>query len=211
MGKKPLKDLTSEDRYLWKKVTDTVMPRKGLALDEDFLSADALIFQKIVENQILKSKRPKTPLSSAPPETVPHPPALGRTAKAPLPPIAHMNRKSKSRLARGLTEIDGRVDLHGLTQQQAHAALHTFIARARASGWKTVLVITGKGGRDAGGDPSGFPEYGREAPGVLRRKVPQWLADPALRPFILGYDTAAPIHGGNGALYVRLRKQNIWS
>ena len=81
----------------------------------------------------------------------------------------------------------------GLTQAEAHEALLRFLRRAQAEGAKFVLVITGKGG--PGGDR-----------GVLRRQVPLWLALPELRACVLGFDVAHVGHGGEGALYVRLRK-----
>ena len=89
------------------------------------------------------------------------------------------------------------VDLHGLRQAEAHDRLIGFLQRARAAGHGLVLVITGKGG--AGG--ALFDERG-----VLRRAVPHWLSRPDLRPLVLGFETAAPQHGGAGALYVRLRR-----
>ena len=90
-----------------------------------------------------------------------------------------------------------------MTQQQAHAALLRFLHRAQASGAKTALVVTGKGLRKS----SSGAEYDADSrPGVLKRQVPMWLALPEFRPLVVGFDDAHVGHGGEGALYVRLRR-----
>jgi DNA-nicking Smr family endonuclease len=119
------------------------------------------------------------------------------TKPVALPPLSSLDRRTKQKIARGKREIDGRIDLHGHTQQEAHAALLRFLRSAQGKGGKVVLVITGKGVRG---------EHGRER-GVLRRQVPLWLALPEFRELVVGFDEAAIGHGGEGALYVRLRKQ----
>lgn len=102
----------------------------------------------------------------------------------------------KQRVARGKEAIDARIDLHGLTQAQAHATLLHFLRNAQARDARLVLVITGKGGR---GD-------GERERGVLRRHVPQWLGLPEFRSFVVGFEDAHVAHGGEGALYVRVRR-----
>lgn len=126
-------------------------------------------------------------------------PVPSRPAASPSPPLAPLGRRLKQRVARGREPIDARIDLHGMTQQQAHAALLRFLHRAQADGIKTVLVVTGKGSRQA--LDSAAPERG-----VLKRQVPLWLALPEFRPLIVGFDDAHVGHGGEGALYVRLRR-----
>jgi hypothetical protein len=93
------------------------------------------------------------------------------------------------------------IDLHGLRQEQAHAALRSFLARAQSDGCQVVLVVTGKGG---GGAQDGglFEERG-----VLRRVVPHWLRLPDIRPLVVGFEEAAGHQGGAGALYVRIRRR----
>jgi DNA-nicking Smr family endonuclease len=110
-------------------------------------------------------------------------------------PVA-IARRDKQQLCRGRAAIDARIDLHGMTQVEAHHALLRFLERCQDGGAKFALVITGKGAPDA---PSG----GR---GVLRRQVPLWLALAEFRAYVLGFDIAKAGHGGEGALYVRLRK-----
>jgi DNA-nicking Smr family endonuclease len=101
----------------------------------------------------------------------------------------------KQRVARGKDEIDGRLDLHGLTQSEAHAALLRFLRTASLRGARLVLVITGKGARAAEGER-----------GVLKRQVPHWLGLPEFRALVIGFEDAHIAHGGEGALYVRVRR-----
>jgi DNA-nicking Smr family endonuclease len=117
--------------------------------------------------------------------------------------LAPLGRRLKQRVARGREPIDARLDLHGMTQQEAHTELLRFLHRAQASGVKTALVVTGKGLRKSSSSD------GRDADnrhGVLKRQVPMWLALPEFRPLIVGFDDAHVGHGGEGALYVRLRR-----
>ena len=123
-------------------------------------------------------------------------PARARPAAAP-PPLASLPRRLKQRVARGREPIDDRIDLHGMTQARAHGALLGFLRRAQAAGAKTVLVVTGKGGSSSPGTAER---------GVLKRQVPLWLALPEFRPLVVGFDDAHVGHGGEGALYVRLRR-----
>jgi DNA-nicking Smr family endonuclease len=94
-------------------------------------------------------------------------------------------------LKRGKHKIEARLDLHGMTQQEAHHALARFIRAARSEGKRCVLVITGRG--SVGG-------------GVLRAAVPRWFEEPEFRPHLLAISTAQPRDGGAGALYVMLRR-----
>jgi DNA-nicking Smr family endonuclease len=87
--------------------------------------------------------------------------------------------------------IDLVLDLHGLDQDRARSALLRFLVHAQAQGERAVLVITGKGSR---GD------------GVLRRQTPDWLAEPSLRPVVAGWSHAHRRHGGEGAIYVALKR-----
>jgi DNA-nicking Smr family endonuclease len=118
------------------------------------------------------------------------------TARPGLP-LAPITRRTKQKLARGTEPIDARIDLHGLTQSEAHHALLHFLRRAQGDGHKFALVITGKGRMKF--------ETEREA-GVLRREVPRWLRLKEFRDYVVGYEPAHVGHGGEGALYVRLRR-----
>ncbi len=144
------------------------------------------------------------PPVSAKDETSARPRPVGRAEKAaptehrPLLPLVSLDRRFKQRVARGRHAITARLDLHGLTQRQAHAALIDFLRQAQADGAAIVLVVTGKG--------SGKIAHDGGERGVLRRQVPMWLALPEFRRFVVGFDEAHAGHGGAGALYVRLRR-----
>ena len=113
-------------------------------------------------------------------------------AKSP-PPLAPLGRRERSKLAKGRKPIDARIDLHGMTQAVAHRALIAFLHRAHGDGATFVLIITGKGRSPA-------------SEGVLRRQVPLWMSLPELRSLVVGFEEAHIGHGGEGALYVRLRR-----
>jgi DNA-nicking Smr family endonuclease len=105
----------------------------------------------------------------------------------------------RQRVARGQLEIDARLDLHGMTQKQAHTALLRFLTQAQAQDARLALVVTGKG---AGSSSSAASERG-----VLRRQVPLWLSLPEFRRFIVSFEQAHANHGGEGALYLHLRRR----
>ena len=137
-----------------------------------------------------------------------HPPsAQPKATKAA--PIAEFDRKKAKKIRSGQIEIEARIDLHGLRQDEAHVMLQAFLVRAQRRGKRWVLVITGKGriatGRD---DDAPFDMTRNRDRGVLKRNVPRWLEEPELRGLVVSYTTAAAAHGGDGALYVHLRKQN---
>jgi DNA-nicking Smr family endonuclease len=149
------------------------------------------------------STTPPAASAPAPSQTRSYPVTPRETRPPPSPPLAPLGRRLKQRVARGREPIDARLDLHGMTQQQAHAELLSFLHRAQASGVKTALVVTGKGLRKSS---SGAEHDGGSRPGVLKRQVPLWLALPEFRPLVVGFDDAHVGHGGEGALYVRLRR-----
>lgn len=119
----------------------------------------------------------------------------------PLAPLAPLEKRLKRRLSSGKAQVDGVIDLHGLTQAQAHRALNNFLWRSAEDGAKLVLVITGKG------LPGVAEDHHMGERGVLRRHAPHWLRAPELRSIVLTVEEAARPHGGSGALYVRLRRR----
>ena len=175
--------LTYEERVLWTTVTKAIKPLRTNA-------RAALDAEGEVIPEIPKPGRPvarPTKAAHAPP------PAPHKQAPPPLaPPLAPLGRRMKQRVARGKQAIDARLDLHGLTQSEAHADLLRFLRNASVRDARLVLVITGKG---RGGEP-----------GVLRRQVPQWLGLPEFRSLVIGFEDAHAAHGGEGALYVRVRR-----
>jgi DNA-nicking Smr family endonuclease len=153
-----------------------------------------------------KSASPSEPEESEPPPP-PSPPPKPVVTIAPPPPrpkkalpiltsgtAVDIDKRSAERLKRGQMAIEGRLDLHGQTQAQAHGALNAFIERAYALGQRCLIVVTGKGDKPDG------------SVGVLRSMVPRWLNDSHLRPMILAFSQARPQHGGAGALYVLIKR-----
>lgn len=178
--------LTDDERTLWHAVAKTTKPlkrkRAHKAADHD-------------EALVAASSHPPKAATAA--KAVPAVLSKASVAKPAAPPaLAPIGRRDKARLVRGRQDIDARIDLHGMTQARAHRALLAFLQRAHADGCIFVLVITGKG-RFGGAE--------REQ-GVLRRQVPHWLALPEFRTIVVGYEQAHIAHGGEGALYVRVRR-----
>ncbi len=122
--------------------------------------------------------------------------------KKSQPTIESFNQRDARNISSGKQTIDAAIDLHGLTQAQAETALKTFLKRAHLDNKKTVLVITGKGQRRKS-DERSF-ELGAPEPGIIKRSVPNWLDD--MPDVVLSYTTSHSRHGGEGALYVRLRR-----
>ena len=173
--------LSEEERALWESVAKQVKPlRKQRAV-----KAQA---SPQVETQAVV--KPAVPPKSIPVRAAPPP-------KSP-PPLAPLGRRERSKLSRGKQEIDARLDLHGMTQTRAHRLLFSFLQRAHSDGCTFVLVITGKGKAGSDGER-----------GVLRRQVPHWLGLPEFRALVVGFEEAHVGHGGEGALYVRVRRSRI--
>ncbi|MBO9473688.1 Smr/MutS family protein [Shimia sp. R10_1] len=120
-----------------------------------------------------------------------------RVARQPV----QMDKKAFGRMKRGKLVPEGKIDLHGMTADQAHGALTGFIMRSHGEGKRLVLVITGKGKskRDDGPIPT--------RRGVLKHQVPQWFALPPMKSCILQVAEAHIKHGGTGAYYVYLRRR----
>lgn len=170
--------LSAEDRILWGKVARSVTPMPGKALEEEIPEPEE--FGRLLDAPTPARPRPVDA------ESVPQ-------SHHPRPSQHGIDRPTKARLAKGRLPIEGKVDLHGLTQSEAHALLLSFLHRAHADGRRHVLVVTGKGS-SLGSD------------GVLRRAVPAWLGTPSFRGLVSGYEEAARRHGGGGAIYIRLRR-----
>jgi DNA-nicking Smr family endonuclease len=178
--------LSEEERALWESVAKQTKPlrkRSRAAKPQDVAPA--------VDTPAAKPAISPKPLSTAKIPPTPKP-------DLPPPPLAPLGRRERSQLSRGRKEIEARLDLHGMTQTRAHRALSGFLQRAHHEGLTFVLVITGKG------------KIGAESErGVLRRQVPQWLSLPEFRALVVGFEEAHIGHGGEGALYVRIRRSRI--
>ena len=179
--------LSAEERALWQHVARTIQPLPRMRSRPAATSG--------LSDQEPEPAPPRLRL----PRPAPDKPVQRRTKLTPKPPpaLAPLDRRLKQKLARGTETLDARLDLHGMTQKQAYAELRHFLHRVQAIGARHVLVITGKGAPDRGAD--------RER-GVLKRQVPFWLRSPELRPYVIGFENAGATHGGEGALYLRIRR-----
>lgn len=169
MSPRTKRDLSHDERILWSRVAATATPLAGKS----------------------------APLVSEPDPPSPPPAPAAETAPRVVTPDTgrqHVfDQPTRRKLARGRLPVEAKIDLHGLTQSEAHGFLLSFLHAAHGRGLRYVLVVTGKGA-----------SFGSE--GVLRRAVPAWLATPSFRVIVAGYDEAARNHGGSGALYIRLRR-----
>jgi DNA-nicking Smr family endonuclease len=129
-----------------------------------------------------------------------------KPSPAKAPDLALFDRNSVRKLRGGRTEIEARVDLHGMRQDEAHVALRSFLFSCQRRGLRFVLVITGKG--KTNGKTLSEEGYGERERGVLKRNVPRWLDEPELRAIVVSFTVAGIQHGGEGAMYVHLRSKN---
>jgi DNA-nicking Smr family endonuclease len=174
--------LSQDERVLWTTFTRAIAPlRAGAAAENE--------------------GEPETPAVPPPQPSRAETPAPAVAAPPQLTPLGRRLRRS---VARGKEAIDARLDLHGLTQAQAHAALVHFLRAASGRGARLVLVITGKGSGNLGARGDGAGERG-----VLKRQVPHWLSLPEFRSLVIGFEDAHVAHGGEGALYVRIRRSRM--
>lgn len=177
---RPPRNLRRDELELWRYITRNVAPYNPQPRRGDDAAAPNL--------------EPAEP-TRAPAAPVPASPA---GAKRPMPPLrlgatAAMDKRTGRRFKRGELAVDGRIDLHGLTVEQAHAALSRFIRASHARGARCVVVVTGKG--------SGA------GTGKIRRETPEWLNRADLRPLVLAVSEARTRDGGTGALYVMLKRK----
>lgn len=175
-------DTPAEDAALWTEVKKTVDPLLG----RDVPPSETGAKPPVRTLRPIPQFRPRPNMAPA----------------APLPDLNHGNqpgldKSTAKRLRRGKVKIEARLDLHGMTQNEARPALADFLDRAWYSGKREVLVITGKGTRADG------------RIGVLREAVPRWLNDGENRNRITAFTHAAAKDGGEGALYIRIKKRTV--
>lgn len=174
MAERPPK---SEERALWRAAMQGVapLPKRGapMASEPSTLAAKAKPARRVLPRPLATARLPDLAPGVAP----------------------GVDRRNAERLRRGERKIEARLDLHGMTQDEAHRALNAFLDRAEHAGWRCVLVITGKG------------RAGSSAAGVLRAAVPRWLNEAPNRARLLAIAAAQPKHGGAGAMYLLLRRK----
>ena len=181
-GKKP----PLPDFHLWTEVAETLLPLRPR-----------------------RRTRLKAPLP-LPPTAQPEPkppkiiamPSYQSAEKPGKQAFGVIEPRLRQKLGRGRVPIDGTLDLHGMRQDEAYAALTRYLRARAARGDRTILVIAGQGHEKVDGVPTNIVERG-----VLRTMLPIWLSSPELMPLVAGWDQSAQGHGGEGAWYVRLRRQ----
>ncbi len=177
--RRPLKTDHAEDIELWRSVARDIAPLPGRNPPAD----RGRLARNAAGTAAVQTAAPAALTKPLPQSTPPAPP--------PLDNFAGVDRATAERLKRGRRAIEARLDLHGMTQAEAHRALFGFVGGSRTAGRRCVLVITG---------------HGRIGGGVLKSAVPRWLHEPELRRHVLAIAPARPQHGGTGALYVLLRR-----
>ena len=187
MGKRGQGD--DDDAALWEKVVETAAPLKRGR------NAAAPPKPAKIAAPVAKAKPPHVPRPAQPaPKPAPKP--------AHVPRAAPLDRQTSRQLDKGKLEVEARLDLHGMRQRDAHAQLRRFLKTAQARGLRHVLVITGKGAEQAASKSF----YEEDERGVLRNAVPHWLAEPEFAALVVSFSPAPRRLGGEGALYVRLRR-----
>jgi DNA-nicking Smr family endonuclease len=184
MARRPINE---EERALWQSVAQTAKPLRRRRKSAPPATS--------VKAEKPTPKAAKTRAKAAPKTPPPVPaPSLAKHHELSHGLSIGIDKRQAERFRGGRLPIEGRIDLHGRTQQQAHDDLRAFLTSAHAAGKRCVLVITGKGMTAA-------------KIGVLRENVPRWLNEPSLRRHVLAFDYAERQHGGEGALYVLLKRE----
>jgi len=184
MGKRGQGD--DDDEALWEKVVEKAAPLKGRARAAGKPAPPAHKAKPAATRP--QVSRPYTPSPAPKPNHAPR--------------AEPLDRQTSRQLDKGKVEVEARLDLHGLRQRDAHAQLRRFLKTSQARGLKHVLVITGKGADQA----ASRSFYEEDERGVLRNAVPHWLAEPELAALVVSFSPAPRRLGGDGALYVRLRR-----
>ena len=179
-----------KDSELWARVAETARPLKGRK--RAAVSPPPVSPAPVKPPPASEQESPEAPAPKLKPVPKPRPAAAA----------VHLDRQTARQLEKGRLAVEARLDLHGLRQRDAHAALRSFLKTAQARGQRHVLVITGKGAPQT--ESKSF--YAEDERGVLRNAVPQWLAEPDFAPLVVSFSAAPRRLGGEGALYVRLRK-----
>ena len=193
--------LSKDDQALWQAFSKSVKPLshpkhigKNVEIPEEI--GDSRETRRAAEHIRSKQKRATT----TPSEARSKQPAPVKAA----PNLGQFDDKKIRRLNSGRLKVESRLDLHGMRQAEAHAALRRFLHASVNKDYRTVLIITGKGFARNDDERTWEGASDRER-GVLRRMLPNWLEQPEFRGIVVSYTSAGPRHGGDGAFYVQLR------
>ncbi len=193
MARRPPPDLTVEDRRIWARVSGTVTPpkaRKAARITPGALLPDEPLKPETVK-PALRPPGPMTPRPSTKIRTT----AMAAPRALPIPPRAvpeELEPRRQRRLSRERDPIEASIDLHGFGRFEAEDQLRAFLASSQARGLRAVLVVTGQG---------------RRGGGIIRASIHEWLQGHALRGVVSGFAMAHRRHGGDGAIYVTLKKR----
>jgi len=108
--------------------------------------------------------------------------------------VAGMDQNVVRKLRRGEFAIQGHIDLHGLTRDEAKREVDAFLRSSRAAGKRCVLVVHGRG------------LHSKDQLPILKDALRTWLATARFARHVLAFATARPVDGGAGAIYVLLRR-----
>jgi len=186
--------LSVEDSKIWTKVAKTVTPlseEKGQFLKDEMNRLMEAVSTPTTGSQPPSKSLRKKPMDFASTRQSVSPQKQNASPTSIATFANPIEERTIERISKGRQAIDARIDLHGMTQERARFALLDFLQMAQLANHRIVLVITGKG------------DQGR---GVLRTNVPRWLSLPAFSLLVNGYRESQSAHGGEGALYVRIRR-----
>lgn len=178
--------LNPEEREIWAKLARSVNPLAGKA-------HPAMPEEGAQAAEASSSKAPGRTAAS---------PAQAPAGKPPnRAPVPVLDSTWERRIATGAIIPEMTVDLHGHTLHTAHQRLNQSLAMAVATGVRVLLVVTGNP------RPAATGPVGEKARGAIRAEIGDWLALSGHADAIASVRTAHPRHGGNGALYVILRRR----
>ncbi len=182
--------LTEAEESAWARLAASVDPLDGRVVPQARVSPSSV----------------SGPASASAPKPANRPPPTARLAPTQPPPrtarrIGHatLDRSWDRKLKAGSITPDYTLDLHDHFVDAAYARLDSGMHQARAMGARLVLVITGR--------PRPVEAADRGARrGVIRAKILDWLAAGDHADAIAAIRAAHRRHGGEGALYLILRR-----
>lgn len=194
--------LSEEERSLWEHAAKKLQPLKQKK------ARVQVGYEDTSEKSPRRTEASPKPASKRTAERSAPRPSTRQAHVKSAPPLSQLDRRKARKISSGRIEIEARIDLHGMRQNEAHSALRRFLLSAHAKGQRWVLVITGKGTAPrTSSEAHGYAGLREEERGVIKRNVPRWLAEPQLRAIVISFASATARHGGEGALYIQLRKR----
>ena len=192
VARRPPPDLTTEDRRIWGRVSGSVTPPKTRKAAR--VTPGAILPDEPLKPETIKAPRP--PILGKPKTSTKIRTASAASAKAPPAPAPRsvpeeLEPRRQRRLSRERDPIEASIDLHGFGRFEAEDQLRAFLSQSQARGLRAVLVVTGQG---------------RRGGGVIRASIHEWLQGHALRGVVSGFAMAHRRHGGDGAIYVTLKR-----